>query len=171
MSLELDTARASVVLRDTEGTTRWEVSLDAALLERACFKEAYVWKAAGVACVGAAELVRFYDLRTGAPRGELRLHDLHPSAFSLFGHFGEVTLRDGARLLLVLTYTDAIAVGASLGVRWVARDVAVDGLIFHAAAGDRITLSAEMDPPGGWVEVVLDAATGHELAREGVPVG
>ncbi len=167
MELELDVARANITLRDDEGATRWEMPLDAALLERACFRETFVWVPAAVACVGAGEIVRFYDLKSGAPRGELRLQDLHPSGFSLFGHFGETTLRDGTPLLLVLTYTDAIAVDASLAVRWEARDLAIDGLCFEAAADDRITLSAEMDPPGGWVEVVVDASTGRELAREG----
>ena len=53
----------------------------------------------------------------------------------------------------------------TLAVRWVSRDVAIDGLTWTGRDGDRIQLSAEMDPPGGWVDVELDALTGRELSR------
>jgi len=52
-----------------------------------------------------------------------------------------------------------------LSVRWVARDVAVDGLVFGDLTAGGVRLSAEMDPPGGWVDVGLDLRTGRELWR------
>ena len=82
----------------------------------------------------------------------------------MFGDFGIATLGETS-LLVLLTYTDVIAIDTELAIRWIARDTAIDGLLFCGADGDKITLRAEMDPPGGWFDVVLDAATGHEISR------
>jgi hypothetical protein len=46
---------------------------------------------------------------------------------------------------------------------WVSENVAIDGITWRGQVGDRIQLSAEMDPPGGWVDVELDATTGRML--------
>jgi hypothetical protein len=168
VELSLDLTAARLALHDEDGTPRWDVRLDADVLERACFREARLWAAGGVACVGAAERVWFFDLATGEPRGELRLDELRgtDSAFAQFGHFGDALVDDGTALLLVLTYTDAIALGIDLRPVWTARDLAVDGVVFGASDGRTITLGAEMDPPGGWFRVVLDARTGREIRRE-----
>jgi hypothetical protein len=165
MHLELDVEGARLTLIDTEGHTRWQVPLDSSELERACFREAILWRAGGVACVGADDRVRFYDVETGGTKFEIALDALHDSPWSLFGHFGEARLRDGTELLIILTYTDVIALNASLELRWEARDVAIDGLTFHGACDDLLVIHAEMDPPGGWFEVALDARTGEEVSR------
>ena len=44
--------------------------------------------------------------------------------------------------------------------------VAVDGIVFGEICDNTIIVSAEMDPPGGWVDVALDLLTGAELWRE-----
>jgi hypothetical protein len=48
-----------------------------------------------------------------------------------------------------------------------ARDVAVDGLTGADGCHDGgvLIVNAEMDPPGGWFEVVLDARSGRDLGR------
>jgi len=58
-----------------------------------------------------------------------------------------------------------VAVGPSLNVSWVNKNLAVDGIIWRGQEGQRLLLSAEMDPPGGWVDVELDANSGKELSR------
>jgi hypothetical protein len=41
----------------------------------------------------------------------------------------------------------------------------VDGVLFKDPAGSRLRFSVEMDPPGGWFDLELDAVTGRELSR------
>ena len=160
VELELDLNGASLVLRGEDGETRWSVRLEASALADACFREAFLWRPGGVACVGAGEHVWLFDLASGV----LCLHlDIGRSGF---GHFGHATLGDGTELLLVLACTDVIAIDASRSIRWTARNVAIDGITGADGChdGDRLVVHAERDPPGGWFEVTLDARTGRELA-------
>jgi hypothetical protein len=120
------------------------------------FCEVVTWPAASVLAIGAGDVVSFLGSDAAAPTRQLPLGD------DFFGHFG---IGDG--LLYVLGWRHVVAVGPDLAVRWVARDVAIDGIVWQGCDGDRVKVSAEMDPPGGWVDVVLDAATGRELGRGG----
>jgi hypothetical protein len=167
VELRLDLDGGRVTLLGDDGEARWSASVDGAAIQNACFREAFLWPPGGVACIGAAQYVWLFDLATGAPRLHLDLNELRPSAWSHFGHFGHATLGDGTELLVVLSYTDVMAMDASLSIRWMAHDVAVDGLTgadgCHDA--DMLIVHAEMDPPGGWFEVAIDARTGHELGR------
>lgn len=67
----------------------------------------------------------------------------------------------------MLGYCDVIALDRSLAIRWTAQDIAVDGITGAdgCSDGDMLIVQAEMDPPGGWFEVALDARTGRELRR------
>lgn len=42
----------------------------------------------------------------------------------------------------------------------------MDENVFHESVGDTVVLGTEMDPPGRWFRVVLDAETGREVGRE-----
>lgn len=164
VELELDPDGARLVLLGEDGEARWSARLEASTRQDACFREAFLWRPGGVACVGAGEHVWLFDLVSGVPRLHL---DVDRSGSSFFGHFGHATLGDGTELLVVLTYTDVIAIDASLSIRWTARNVAIDGITGADGCrdGDLLVVHAEMDPPGGWFEVTLDARTGRELAR------
>jgi hypothetical protein len=118
------------------------------------FCEVVAWPAAGVLAIGVGDAVSFLARDAAAPTLRLPLGD------DFFGYFG---IGDG--LLCVLGWRHVVAVDPDLAVRWVARDVAVDGILWRGCQGGRVRVSAEMDPPGGWVDVVLDAATGRELGR------
>jgi hypothetical protein len=124
------------------------------------FREECVWPGAGVVAIGGGGAVHCLRTADGEPRGRLDVADR-------FGHLALDAGEPGARAeaLYVLGWHHAYAVGPDLKVRWQARDLAVDGIVFRDAAGPTIVVSAEMDPPGGWFEVELDAATGRELAR------
>lgn len=119
------------------------------------FRDEVLWPAASVVVVAGGPAVHFLSVETGSIVKTLSLDD------DLFGHFGPV---DGD-VFYILGWRHVIAVDQTLAVRWVSRDVAVDGITWTERNGDRIQLSAEMDPPGGWVDVELDAMTGRELAR------
>lgn len=142
---------------------RWRVSLvlgDAAAWNP--FREAIVWPRAHCVVAGAGERVHWIDLDTGMPRSTL---DLTPDQF---GHLALAALPPAAtptELLLVLGWTDVRAYTAEGTLRWHTRHVAVDGITFDRAEGSILRLHAEMDPPGGWFAVSLDATTGRELAR------
>lgn len=59
-----------------------------------------------------------------------------------------------------------VELSARLATRWVARNVAIDGIVFVELRDNAVIVSAEMDPPGGWVDAALDLGTGEELWRE-----
>lgn len=117
------------------------------------FREEVIWPAAGVVAIAHEKVVKFLSAETGAIVRSIFLgHDL-------FGGFGPV---DGDTLF-VLGWTQALAVDATLSTRWRSGHIAVDGITWRERIGDRILLSCEMDPPGGWVDVELDARTGEQL--------
>jgi hypothetical protein len=64
-------------------------------------------------------------------------------------------------VLYILGWRNVIAIDRTLTVRWISENVAIDGIMWRGQDGDRILLSVEMDPPGGWVDVELDATTGR----------
>jgi hypothetical protein len=119
------------------------------------FREEVVWPAASVVAIGGGTTIHFLAAQSGAIVSSLSLGD------DVFGHFGPA---DG-ELLCVLGWRDVVAVDKTLAVRWISKHVAVDGIIWKSRHDERIQLSAEMDPPGGWVDVELDAITGRELSR------
>jgi|GEM_PF-2514603 len=167
MELVLNPHDATVTLLEDWQLPRWTTRVDASSIQDACFRETSLWQSGGVACVGAAEHVWFLDLDTGVVRRHLDLKAIDASGFSEFGHFGQATLSDGTDLLIVLTYAHVIAVDATLSVRWIAREIAIDGITGADGCSppDQLIVSAEMDPPGGWFRVVLDARNGRELER------
>ena len=59
--------------------------------------------------------------------------------------------------------TDVIAIEPSLRIRFWSRNLAVDGLEYRGASGQEVRFAAEMDPPGGWVPLALDAHTGARV--------
>lgn len=121
------------------------------------FRDEIIWPAASVVAVGGGDTVYFLAAETGAIASTLSLGD------DLFGHFGPI---DGD-VLHILGWRHVVAIDKTLAVRWISKDVAVDGIVWVDGTEDRIQLSAEMDPPGGWVDVELDTATGRERSRSG----
>lgn len=120
------------------------------------FREEIVWPPAAVIAIGGGDAVHFVRSETGAIMKTLALEN------DFFGHFGD----PNCSVLFILGWRNVVAVDRGLNIRWTSRDVAVDGIIWRGTQGDRILLSAEMDPPGGWVNVELDANTGREVARD-----
>lgn len=46
---------------------------------------------------------------------------------------------------------------------WESFDLGLDGVVVHDCDGRHIRVSGEWDPPGGWVDAVLDAQTGEKV--------
>jgi len=140
------------VARDDTGEILWSIEL-ALDLRGTPFREEAVWPAASVVVIAGGPCVHFLAAASGAVVKTLSL------AGDLFGHLGP-TDED---VLYLLGWRHVVAVDSALAVRWVSRDVAVDGITWKSGDRTRIALSAELDPPGGWVEVELDATTGEIL--------
>ncbi|HEU4411392.1 MAG TPA: hypothetical protein VFS43_39440 [Polyangiaceae bacterium] len=142
------------------GTPRWQALVHWGKHAPVPFREECVWPGAGVVAIGGGATAHFLGTADGEPRGSLDVPD----------HFGHLALDAGepgvrAEALYVLGWRHAYAVGPDLRTRWRARDLAVDGIVWRTAKGPKLYLNAEMDPPGGWFEVELEAATGRELTR------
>ncbi|MBL8622201.1 MAG: hypothetical protein JNK64_12885 [Myxococcales bacterium] len=123
------------------------------------FREAVHWPAAGVVAIGLDQRVVFVAADSGMVVSTLTLGT--PDGGDFFGH---LAIGDDATLY-VLGWRDVVAVAPTRAVRWIARGVAIDGIIWREQRGDHLLLDAEMDPPGGWVSVVLDATTGRPVER------
>lgn len=138
-----------------DGEPQWQVLVSWQAHAGVPFRAEVCWEAAGIAALGGGSAVHLVALASGAPVGRIDL----PSGF---GHLG-LNERDGE--LSALGWTEIVAIDQTLAVRWRARDVAVDGLVYRGSRDGVLHVAAEMDPPGGWFDVTLDAATGRELSR------
>lgn len=152
--IKIERIADTYVAHDASGETVWSVELRLDT-SGTPFREEVVWPAASVVAIAGGPTVHFLSPDSGAVLRSLSLDD------DLFGHFGPAD-RD---VMYVLGWRNVIAVDRTLAVRWVSRDVAVDGITWKGESRNRIQLSAEINPPGGWVDVELDAVTGRELAR------
>lgn len=139
----------------------WSVGIDFGQHSCMPFREQCVWEAAGVVVIGGGDIVYVLDAANGQLRRTIPVS-------SYFGYLELVRistpLGGEEELLFVLGCSDVHAIDATLATRWVARDIAVDGLVFVELRGTLIIVSAEMDPPGGWIDVALDLATGAIVA-------
>ena len=127
------------------------------------FREELFWSSTRRIVIAGGNAVYVFD----AHSGELQTTIAIPS---FFGHLGLVTIPTASGLteeaLLIMGWTDVHVIDSAFKTRWVARNVAIDGIVFSEIRDNEIIVSAEMDPPGGWVEVGLDAFTGAELWRK-----
>jgi hypothetical protein len=151
--LSIERTGETYVARDADGIA-WSVELRLDM-SGTPFREEVVWPAASAVVIAGGGAVHFLSAESGAVMKTLALDG------DLFGHFGPTD----ADVLFVLGWRDVVAVDNTLAVRWVSKGVAVDGITWRGQDGDHIQLSAEMDPPGGWVDVELDAKTGAAIVR------
>jgi hypothetical protein len=144
------------------GNMIWSVGIDFSDASHVPFREEVFWEAAGVVVIGGGAVVHFFDAQSGALRSKIDVP-------CYFGHLALAripkTTVSAEELLLILGWTDVYAIDSRLETRWVARDIAVDGIVFGEVRESAVILSAEMDPPGGWVDVALDLVTGAEVGR------
>ncbi len=135
------------------GIRRWAVAIDFGEWPSP-FKETLIWTQASVALAGAQGKVFALDLQSGAVKKEIDLES----------YFGQMCLSEDQNNLYVASGNEAYKFDRALKQLWRSQDLAMDGIIFHEV-GEKLRVHAEMDPPGGWQEVVLDPHTGEELSR------
>ncbi len=150
------------VVRD-DGEVLWTVGIDFGDVSHVPFREELFWEATNTVVIGGGNVVYVFDVLNGVVRAKVPVP-------SFFAHLAIATIATAGgvaeEFLFILGWADVHAIDSQLETRWTARDVAVDGVVFREICDNVIVVSAEMDPPGGWVDVALDALTGAELWRE-----
>lgn len=65
--------------------------------------------------------------------------------------------------LLAASACDLTCFDAAGNRVWESRELGLDGIVVQECDGRNIRISGEWDPPGGWVDAVLDAQTGEKI--------
>ncbi|MCE9577365.1 MAG: hypothetical protein K8W52_29725 [Deltaproteobacteria bacterium] len=166
----LDPARPVLTLGDgppddtyalvEDGVMRWQAAVGWGDHRHVPFREELIWPSIDAVVIGGGDHVHVLDRATGAVRARIAVP-------SLFGGLaldpGEPPHRPEA--LFIAGWRDLIALEPTLAIRWHATDLAIDGVIVHDVVGTVVRIGCEMDPPGGWFDVEVDALTGRELGR------
>lgn len=71
--------------------------------------------------------------------------------------------------VLVASATALLRLGANGQLLWHTTALGCDGVLVHYVSQGVIHGSGECDPPGGWVDFVLDVHTGHRLGETVAP--
>jgi hypothetical protein len=79
----------------------------------------------------------------------------------LHSYFGSFAMSPEGDALFVATGSSLVALNARLETTWVAQNIAVDGVLVEEIGAQLIRLTVELDPPGGWRDLVLERATGR----------
>lgn len=141
----------------------WSAGIDFGEASHVPFREELFWESTRTIIIGGGNVVYAFDV----DGGELQTSICVPS---LFGHLALITIPTASgtleEVLLIMGWTDVHVVDSDFKTRWVARDVAIDGIVFSEIRDNVIIVSAEIDPPGEWVEVALDVFTGVVLWRK-----
>ncbi|MDY7229693.1 hypothetical protein [Hyalangium rubrum] len=117
------------------------------------FVESLVWEKAEVVLLGGGATFFALDLVRGVER-------LHRQVDMYFGHF---ELDPEWNSLYVLGGENIQKFDPGLNWMWTSERIAVDGIVATGFSGQHLHVSAEMDPPGGWMPVTLDVLTGQRV--------
>lgn len=151
--------RGSIYVARRGDDVSWIVGIDFGEASHVPFREELFWEATNTVLIGGGNVVYLFDTC-----GDLRAQIPVPS---LFGHLAIAAIPtaggNAEEMLFILGWTDVHAIDSQLETRWIARGIAVDGIVFVEVREGAVILSAEMDPPGGWVNVALDVRTGAEV--------
>lgn len=83
-------------------------------------------------------------------------------------YFGYFALDPERVHLYVLGGTNTQKFDLGLNQLWTSEPIAVDGITSPEFSGPYLYVSAELDPPGGWVPVTLDVMTGRKGAASNI---
>lgn len=77
-----------------------------------------------------------------------------------FGYFVE-----GKECVYILGCENVIAINKDNSIIWKSDYIAVDGIVLNGIEDDVMSVSCEMDPPGGWVDREIDLLTGIVIEK------
>lgn len=123
------------------------------------FIASLVWEEAGVVLFGGGATIFAVDLVSGSERLRRQVS----------AYFGEFELDPESAHLYVLGCMDIQKFDRNLRWLWTSEPIAVDGITLTRFSGQWLHVSAERDPPGGWVPVTIDARTGKQVPSDPRP--
>ena len=88
-------------------------------------------------------------------------NDLKVENIKVNGYFGHFEVCEDR--LYVLGCEDVMAFDRHMSLLWQSEPLAVDGVVCDQIDDDRMILSCEMDPPGGWVERIISLMDGSVI--------
>ncbi len=94
----------------------------------------------------------------------INLEDHSHNEIRLRGYFGYLYPYDS--FLLVATQFNLICINKQGLQVWETEMLGIDGVIVHDFDGGNIYGSGENDPPGGWIDFIIDSRTGKRLGEE-----
>ncbi|OJH37364.1 hypothetical protein [Cystobacter ferrugineus] len=115
------------------------------------FVTSLLWEEAGVVLFGGGTTVFAVELMDGTERLRRQV-DMY---------FGSFELDPEHEHLYVLGGRDIQKFDRDLRWQWSSAPIAVDGITMTGFSGQWLHVSAERDPPGGWVPITLDVRTGR----------
>ncbi len=132
--------RCYYVLCDNQPYLKVEVNL------KNLFDDAVVYN--NFLLVGTFDKVYFINLV------DLRITQINVEMY--FGCF--VTTKD---TVYILDGSGIIAFDTNLNEIWTNHNLAIDGVTFHGIGDEIMSVSCEMDPPGGWVDRKINIKSGE----------
>ena len=114
------------------------------------FKEATIIE--NLLIVGHENFFYLFDLKT-------KLNILRLEMDGYFGHFYIEN-----ELFYVADASGLQCIDKNASILWQNKKLGIDGVIIHDFDNDNIIGSGEWDPPGGWIDFILDKRTG--IAKE-----
>ena len=102
-------------------------------------------------CIGCGDVVYFVNL------DDLTVKEVAQDMY--FGYFYEYHNR-----LFIASGTSLSCYDENCNMIWKTDMIAVDGVIVNEIDEEKIEVSCEMDPPGGWCEKVISYESGKEIS-------
>lgn len=91
----------------------------------------------------------------------INLHDFEIKNIEVQDYFGYFV--DDRDILYVLGCCYIMAFNSHLELLWKTDNLAIDGVVFKYIEGNTMTVSCEMDPPGGWIDRKISLLDGSVI--------
>ncbi len=83
---------------------------------------------------------------------------------AMSGYFGHILNNDG--VFYIANENQLTAVTESGKILWISEVLGIDGVIVESINDNKIYGAGEWDPPGGWLDFILDARTGMQIRQD-----
>ena len=94
----------------------------------------------------------------------INLIDFGLKQIKVDGYFGYFVA--GRECVYILGCENIISINKEGNIIWTSGYLAVDGIVFNRIEEDSMSVSCEMDPPGGWIDKKIDLLTGKVVDSE-----
>ena len=113
------------------------------------YEQALVWPNAGVVAIGQGSTLWLLSMKDGSLQERFD-----------FGYFMSMRLASNGSVLFIASNRGILALDESLQLLWRNDAIAADGVVIESPDDDSINVSAEWNPPGGWVQLRISCLDG-----------